>query len=161
MKGWLQKYLFWILVGALALYWLYRQWPHNIAIKDIIVQQPNGEIEPLNISKDSITIVHFYAHWCGPCMRELPEIAEQQRTFQQAGISIICVTDDDFDFIEDIQSRTQLKIFKTPSLKDLKVFSIPMTYIYDAKGHQVQRFEGPFEWSNPTTITEILKHKEP
>jgi hypothetical protein len=64
MKGWLQKYLFWMLLGVLALYWLYRQWPHSIAVQDIIVQQPNGEIAPLNISKDSITIVHFYAHWC-------------------------------------------------------------------------------------------------
>lgn len=161
MKGWLQKYLFWVLLGVLAMYWFYRQWPHSIAVNEIMVQQNNGSIASLNISKDSITIVHFYAHWCGPCMRELPEIAEQKKAFQQAGISIICVTDDDLAFIDDISSRTQLKIFKTPSLKDLKVFSIPMTYIYDAKGNQVKRIEGPFEWSNPSSIEEILKHKEP
>jgi hypothetical protein len=38
------------------------------------------------------------------------------------------------------------------------VFSIPMTYIYNQKGEQVQRIEGPFEWSNPNTMNEILKN---
>jgi thiol-disulfide isomerase/thioredoxin len=114
----------------------------------------------LTIAKDSITIVHFYAHWCGPCMRELPEIAEFQDIYQKAGISIICVTDDAFEFVEDFKNRSQLKILRTPSLKDINVFSIPMTYIYNQKGEQVQRIEGPFEWSNPNTLTEILKYKQ-
>lgn len=159
MKSWLQKYLFWIFISGLVIYWAYRQWPHNIAIQDIPIEQNDGQIAPLTIAKDSITIVHFYAHWCGPCMRELPEIAANQASFRQAGISIICITDDSFAFIKDIHSRTQLKIFKTPSLKDLNVFSIPMTYIYDAEGHQVKRIEGPFDWNNPTTIKEILNTK--
>ena len=158
MKSWLQKYLFWIFISGLVIYWAYRQWPHNIAIQDIPIEQNDGQIVPLTISKDSITIVHFYAHWCGPCMRELPEIAEFQDVYQKAGISIICITDDAFDFIEDIKNRSQLKILRTPSLKDINVFSIPMTYIYNQKGEQVQRIEGPFEWSNPNTMNEILKN---
>lgn len=158
MKNWLQKYLFWIFISGLVIYWVYRQWPHNIAIQDIPIEQNDGQIVPLTIAKDSITIVHFYAHWCGPCMRELPEIAEFQDVYQKAGISIICITDDAFDFIEDIKNRSQLKILRTPSLKDINVFSIPMTYIYNQKGEQVQRIEGPFEWSNPNTMNEILKN---
>ncbi len=158
MKSWLQKYLFWIFISGLVIYWAYRQWPHNIAIQDIPIEQNDGQIVPLTIAKDSITIVHFYAHWCGPCMRELPEIAEFQDVYQKAGISIICITDDAFDFIEDIKNRSQLKILRTPSLKDINVFSIPMTYIYNQKGEQVQRIEGPFEWSNPNTMNEILKN---
>lgn len=158
MKSWLQKYLFWIFISGLVVYWAYRQWPHNIAIQDIPIEQNDGQIVPLTIAKDSITIVHFYAHWCGPCMRELPEIAELQDVYQKAGISIICITDDAFDFIEDIKNRSQLKILRTPALKDINVFSIPMTYIYNQKGEQVQRIEGPFEWSNPNTMNEILKN---
>jgi thiol-disulfide isomerase/thioredoxin len=158
MKSWLQKYLFWIFISGLVIYWAYRQWPHNIAIQDIPIEQNDGQIVPLTIAKDSITIVHFYAHWCGPCMRELPEIAEFHDVYQKAGISIICITDDAFDFIEDIKNRSQLKILRTPSLKDINVFSIPMTYIYNQKGEQVQRIEGPFEWSNPNTMNEILKN---
>ncbi len=159
MKNWIQKYGFWILVSGVAIFWIYRQWPHSIAIQDIKTEQRDGQIVPLTIAEDSITIVHFYAHWCGPCMRELPEIAQVKKAYQSAGISIICITDDDFSFIDDIKSRTALNIKRTPSLKDLKVFSIPMTYIYNHKGEQVQRIEGPFEWSDPNTLKEILKNE--
>lgn len=159
MKNWIQKYGFWILVSGVAIFWIYRQWPHSIAIQDIKTQQRDGQIVPLTIAADSITIVHFYAHWCGPCMRELPEIAQVKKAYQSAGVSIICITDDDFSFIDDIKSRTALNIKRTPSLKDLKVFSIPMTYIYNHKGEQVQRIEGPFEWSDPNTLKEILKNE--
>ena len=82
-----------------------------------------------------------------------------KKAYQSAGVSIICITDDDFSFIDDIKSRTALNIIRTPSLKDLKVFSIPMTYIYNRKGEQVQRIEGPFEWSDPNTLKEILKNE--
>ncbi len=159
MKNWIQKYGFWILISGVAIFWIYRQWPHNIAIQDIQTEQRDGQIVPLTIAADSITIVHFYAHWCGPCMRELPEIAQLKKAYQSAGVSIICVTDDDFSFIDDIKSRTALNVIRTPSLKDLKVFNIPMTYIYNHKGEQVQRIEGPFEWSDPNTLKEILKYK--
>jgi thiol-disulfide isomerase/thioredoxin len=159
MKNWIQKYGFWILVSGVAIFWIYRQWPHSIAIQDIQTEQRDGQIVPLTIAEDSITIVHFYAHWCGPCMRELPEIAQVSKAYQSAGVSIICITDDDFSFIDDIKSRTALNIKRTPSLKDLKVFSIPMTYIYNHKGEQVQRIEGPFEWSDPNTLKEILKNE--
>ena len=159
MKNWIQKYGFWILISGVAIFWIYRQWPHSIAIQDIQTEQRDGQIVPLTIAADSITIVHFYAHWCGPCMRELPEIAHVRKAYQSAGVSIICITDDNFSFIDDIKSRTALNIIRTPSLKDLKVFSIPMTYIYNRKGEQVQRIEGPFEWSNPNTLKEILKNE--
>ncbi|MEN9334570.1 MAG: hypothetical protein RLY35_1750 [Bacteroidota bacterium] len=157
MKNWIQKYGFWLLIASAALFWIYRQWPHSIAIEDIQLQEPSGQITPLMISEDSITIIHFYAHWCGPCMRELPEIAQVRKTYQSAGVSIICVTDDDFSFIDDLKSRTGLKIFKTSSLKDLKVFSIPMTYIYNRKGQQTQRTKGSLEWLDPNTLKQILK----
>lgn len=159
MKSWFQKYLFWIFICGLLIYWAYRQWPHNIAIQDIPIEQKNGQIVPLTIAQDSITIVHFYAHWCGPCMRELPEIAEFQDDYRKAGISIVCITDDETNFIDDIKNRTHLNIIRTPSLKDIHVFSIPMTYIYNHKGEQLDRIEGPFEWSNPSKLEEILKNK--
>lgn len=159
MKAFTQKYGFWILVVGFAVYWVYRQWPHNIAIKEIVIEDKNGQLSSLSINSDSVTVIHFFAHWCGPCMRELPEIAEYRKQLNERGIAIICITDDDFSFIADLRNRTHLSIFKTPSLKDLNVFSIPMTYIYNRKGDQVERIEGPLEWSNQSTFEQFLKNE--
>jgi len=46
MKIWIQKYGFWLLMAGIAIFWLYRQWPHNIAIEDIQLEDPSGQIKP-------------------------------------------------------------------------------------------------------------------
>lgn len=155
----IKKYGFWILLGAVAVYWGYRKWPHEIAVEDIQVYNDQNQLENYIISGDSALIVHFFASWCGPCMRELPEWASHLKELRAAGFQVVCITDDTPAIVQRLKDNYNLPIERTESLHDLNVFSIPMSYIYNTKGNQVKRIEGPLEWSNPELINELQKLK--
>lgn len=155
----IKKYGFWILLGAVAIYWGYRKWPHEIAVEDIQVYNDQNQLENYLISGDSALIVHFFASWCGPCMRELPEWASHLKELKAAGFQVVCITDDTPAIVQRLKDNYILPIKRTESLQDLNVFSIPMSYIYNTNGQQVKRIEGPLEWSNPELINELQKLK--
>ncbi len=159
MKSFLHKYGFWILAMSIVAYVVYRKWPHDIAVADIQIYNNQNQIENLYISGDSALLVHFFASWCGPCMKELPEWSDHLQELRAAGFQVICITDDSPNIVESFQDRMpQLPIARTESLNGLKVFSIPMTYLYDGKGNQKDRIAGPIDWANPQIVFE-LKNK--
>ncbi|TCK69451.1 peroxiredoxin [Winogradskyella wandonensis] len=54
---------------------------------------PNGELLALSdvVSKGKITIVDFWAAWCGPCRRENPNVVKVYEKFHDKGLEIIGV----------------------------------------------------------------------
>jgi thiol-disulfide isomerase/thioredoxin len=154
----IKKYGFWIFLIALAGYWGYRKWPHEISISEIQIEK-EGKLIPVTLRGDSALVVHYFASWCGPCMKELPEWVDHLKELRAEGFQVVCITDDSPSIVNRIKDNYNLPIERTESLNDLNVFSIPMTYIYNAKGIQVKRIEGPLDWSNPELIVELNKLK--
>jgi thiol-disulfide isomerase/thioredoxin len=163
MKLFLNKYGFWILALGIIAYVGYRKWPHAIDIQDIHIYNDQNQLENLRISGDSALIVHFFASWCGPCMKELPEWNDHVLALREAGFQVICITDDTPEILQKMRERfPNLPLERTESLNGLDVFSIPMTYLYDDKGKQKDRIAGPLDWTNPQIVFELknkLKHE--
>jgi len=44
---------------------------------DITVSMINGKAFHLSEMKGKVVLVNFFATWCGPCMKELPELEKQ------------------------------------------------------------------------------------
>jgi thiol-disulfide isomerase/thioredoxin len=145
--AWLQRYGFWMaLLVGISIY-VYTQWPHQIAMNDIVIYDKTYQKTlPLKTETDSTTIVHFYAHWCGPCMKELPDLMAIKKTLNQNGCRLVLITDDPLTIKMQFEQKFKTPIEGTPSLKSLNVFSIPMTYFYDRQGNIISREEGMCAW---------------
>ncbi len=42
-----------------------------------------------------VTVVNFWATWCGPCRREIPELVKLHKEFQSRGVEMIGLTNED------------------------------------------------------------------
>lgn len=59
----------------------------------------------------NVVVVNFWATWCGPCRREIPELIKLHKEFQSRGVEMIGLTSEDPDasaekvrkFIQDFQ----------------------------------------------------------
>jgi AhpC/TSA family len=70
--------LLWIALIGFGLFYYFRyQTVTEIETADIQVIDSNGSNVSLNqLIGDKPTVVHFYASWCGPCLKELPALSE-------------------------------------------------------------------------------------
>ena len=104
---------------------------------------PEGKKVTLKESLGKVTIVDFWASWCGPCRKENPNMVALYNEFHDKGLNIIGVSlDDEADkwkeaIAKDKLAWTQvsnLKKWKDPIAIQYGVESIPKTYVLNSFG---------------------------
>jgi len=56
-------------------------------------------------NEDTVFVINFWATWCGPCVRELPEFARLQEFYAAKPVKILLVsTDFERDYPKKVQS---------------------------------------------------------
>lgn len=109
---------------------------------------PDGKTISLKESLGKVTIIDFWASWCGPCRMENPNVVALYKELNPQGLNIIGVSlDKDAAkwkeaIAKDGLTWTQvsnLKFWEDPIAKQYNVQSIPATFILDAKGNIVAK----------------------
>ena len=115
---------------------------------DFSAPNPEGKVISLKESLGKVTIVDFWASWCGPCRQENPNVVAIYKELHAKGLNIIGVSlDKDAAkwkeaIAKDGLTWTQvsnLKFWDEPIAKQYHVESIPATFILDASGHVVAK----------------------
>jgi peroxiredoxin len=116
---------------------------------DFEAPTPDGDIVSLNQLKGKVTIIDFWAAWCGPCRRENPNVVRIYNQYHDQGLEIIGVSLDGQSrqnepkkaWLEAIEKDnltwhqvSYLKYFNDPVAQLYSIKSIPATYILDAEG---------------------------
>ena len=110
---------------------------------DFSAPSPEGKTISLKESLGKVTIIDFWASWCGPCRAENPNVVALYNEFHAQGLNIIGVSlDKDAAKWKDAIAKdgltwshvSNLKFWEDPIAKQYNVQSIPATFILDAKG---------------------------
>ncbi len=104
---------------------------------------PDGKTISLKQSLGKVTIIDFWASWCGPCRKENPSVVALYNEFHSKGLNIIGVSldKDKNKWIDAIDKDkltwpqiSNLKYWTDPIAVMYNVKSIPATFILDASG---------------------------
>lgn len=117
---------------------------------DFSAPNPEGTVVSLKESLGKVTIIDFWASWCGPCRRENPNVVALYNEFHEKGLNIIGVSLDKPEakdaWIQAIATDklawpqvSNLKHWDEPIAKMYGVQAIPATFILDASGKIVAR----------------------
>ena len=107
---------------------------------------PQGKIISLKENLGKVTIVDFWASWCGPCRQENPNVVALYKELHSKGLNIIGVSlDKDAKAWKEAIAKdkltwnhvSNLKFWDEPIAAQYKVESIPATFILDASGNVV------------------------
>jgi len=106
----------------------------------------NKEFDP-QVIQGKITLVDFWATWCGPCRAEFPNLRELYAKYHDQGFEIVGVNLDDMDaevtaFLENeslpwihLRSLDQsLEGFANPLSQKISITAIPFMLLLDREG---------------------------
>lgn len=119
-------------------------------IKDFKQNSPDGEELSLleEVKKNKITIIDFWASWCAPCRKEMPDMVQLYEQYQPKGLGIIGISlDTDRDaWVNTIkgldmkwQQMSDLKGWENEISSYFQVTSIPHTVVVDKNGKILRR----------------------
>jgi len=113
-------------------------------------EEKDLEGNPLSVGKfkGKVVLVDFWATWCGPCVRELPNVLETYEKYHEKGFEIVGISLDRDE--EKLKSFIKEKKMSWPQYFDGQgwgsklaqkygVNSIPATYLLNAEGEIVDK----------------------
>ena len=109
-------------------------------------------------------VINFWATWCAPCIKEMPELDALKKTLAADGIDVIALSQDRGGLAKVApffkkQGYANLDIHLDPKSafgRAYKIRGLPTTIIFDRDGRELGRLEGIAEW-NATEVVDFIR----
>jgi peroxiredoxin len=109
---------------------------------DFTLQELNGKNWTLKEQHGKVVVLNFWATWCPPCRKEMPDLETLYQQFKDQGLLILAISDEDAGKVKPFiaQQKVTYPILLDPDRKVNDLFQIegiPKTFVYDRNGKLV------------------------
>ena len=134
-------------------------------LADFSLADISGTVHPISTWQGKILIINFWATWCPPCLKEIPEFIELQAHYANQNVQFIGIAIDDPQLVEDYLSFVDINypilIAESEGEKLAQklgnvVNAIPFTLIVNQQGQIIFRHPGELSKAELGNIIEPL-----
>ena len=126
--------------------------PHTVFLEDGTVERRLADHAGRPV------VLNFWATWCAPCVREMPDLDSLHAVFAAEGIDVLAVSEDRSGMDKVAPFYAKAGIVHLSRLVDdqgklsraLGVRAMPTTFLFDADGRQIGQVIGAAAWNEPT-----------
>ena len=132
--------------------------PPAIDLPVMALTDLSGNMVSLSKYSGHPLFLSFFATWCGPCMRELPELADLQSKLSGQRLQIICISDESIDKLKLLQYQLgdRLTILHSEGkFHDIGIYTYPTNYIFNANGKKVYDKVEPDDWESEVVVNNV------
>jgi len=142
-------------------------------VYEYILADLEGKETTLAPFRGKVLVVEFFATWCPPCRKDLPQIAALQETFPVEKVAFVAVSaDGTTDTVGNLPAFLKEADLKIPVLVGGSLFVdrfagvdkqggrqvvLPQTYVFDGNGELVMRLVGEQKSKKKTLAGELEK----
>jgi len=118
-------------------------------------ETPDGTPYPLSRHRGEVLLVNFWATWCPPCVKEMPELDRLNQAFAGQAFSVLAISAgesaaDIEAFNRRLEAPLSLQVLLDSDGRTFTEFNLkglPMSYLFNRKGELVEVITGAEEWA--------------
>jgi peroxiredoxin len=109
---------------------------------DFTLTDLGGKAWTLKEQRGKVVVLNFWATWCPPCRKEMPDLEKLYQQFKDQGLVILAISDEDAGKVKPFIALQKVTY---PTLLDpgrkvnelFQIEGIPKTFVYDRNGKLV------------------------
>ncbi len=116
---------------------------------DLVVKTLDGAEYKLSAQKGQWVVVNYWATWCGPCIKEMPELDELDKARDDVGVIGLAFEDTEVaDLKKFLEKRpvsypiAQVDVYAPPATFKVPK-GLPTTHLISPSGELAKSFLGP------------------
>ena len=143
----------------------YKNFPTGMVVPETLFLTSNGAHRSLKDYKGKGLVVNFWATWCAPCIREMPQLNHLAALVKSHQIEVLTISEDRNG--KEIASKylKRNKFHNLPGLSDINgllfrkfnLKGLPSTILINKDGIGIGIIIGITEWDSPDSIKFIRK----
>ena len=110
-------------------------------------------------------VLNFWATWCAPCVREMPQLDRLKELVAANGVDVLAISEDrqgalvvkKFYAANKLHSLDILVDKGSKLIQSLKGRGLPTTVLFNKMGQEVGRVTGIAEWDSPEAVAFIRR----
>jgi thiol-disulfide isomerase/thioredoxin len=127
-------------------------------IHDMPLLDENGNEIKLEDFKGKMVLLNFWATWCRPCIKEMPNLEAAREILEKEDFIFITISDESWDKINAFRTQrpygfTWLKLGLP--VNSFEIYSLPTTIILNKDGVEVFRHVGIEEWDKAEVLNQL------
>jgi len=109
---------------------------------DFTLTDLQGKAWHLKDLRGPIVLVNFWATWCPPCRKEMPDLQSLYAQFKNQGVVVLSISDEESAKVSPFVAERDITypVLLDPGRKvneEFKVEGIPKSFVYDRDGKLV------------------------
>src|SRR5271157_1579000 len=102
----------------------------------------DGKVYSLDALRGHVVLLNFWATWCPPCRKEMPDMQKLYERFEKKGFIVLAVSDEKRETVEGFLAKQSytFPILLDPDRKTNTAFyveGIPKSFLFDRQGRLV------------------------
>ena len=163
--------------ALIALFWIFCWCPGAAGTEALTVSQRapgftlpdlSGKMVSLEDYRGRLVLVDFWATWCVPCRKSLPELAAVDRKYRRHGVTVLGLTVDDMDSFDNPYVKRFIDRYQVtyPVLRAnehiMEAYlgtehpQIPVLFILDGEGRIAEKIVGYADGKIESTLIRLL-----
>ncbi|HSR69429.1 MAG TPA: TlpA disulfide reductase family protein [Acidobacteriota bacterium] len=155
-------YLLVLSLSASSLNWIPADERQSIDLSKPLLRTLEGEELTLEEMDAEVLLINFWATWCSPCRKEMPDLEKLQKMVAEDGIRVVALSDDD---PEDVRAYLEKHSYDFPFLidknSDLYLSMefpggvLPVSMVVDKQGRVALVHIGVYKWDAPEVVASL------
>lgn len=134
-------------------------------LPDLRVENAQGEAVDFAAFEGDLLLVNFWATWCAPCRKEMPQLDALAARYQDKNVTIITLSVDRAGapkgekFLNDLGVKHVTRLYDASykSARAVGLIGLPTTLLLDKDGLEIGRLAGEADWGAPE-VHALLDH---
>ena len=140
-------------------------WQQSLTAPNFTVKNLQGEEVSLEDYKGKVVLLNFWATWCFPCIKEMPDLETLWQRYRDQGFVVLGISNDDAkkqkrvkNFVKKAELSFPIALDPDSTVSDVyEVAGIPASYIINREGEAVARVLGIREWASDEAFA-LVEH---